>query len=141
MISTFKNGELLRVAGPFKNKVVSGAGGYGRNLLMRQIAGDTTYPIVINSMSIGSGSTAPADSDTGLATLVTSGIPLTALVVTNDQLQIDVFMADGSLANGTYRELGFFATARLFSRILLSTAYTKASGEDTLFSYTVTLAG
>lgn len=140
-ISKYRDGELLWRSEPIPNKVVSGSGGYGRNLIARQLAGDTTYPIAINSAAVGSGTTAPADGDTGLATSVLSGISITNIVVSNSSIQVDVFVASGTLPNGTYKEFGLFCTGRLFARILISPNYTKSSGEDTLFSYTLNLTG
>lgn len=135
-----KTGELKRTIGPCPNKVVSSAG-YGRNLILRWMAGDATYPIVINSAAVGSGSTAPADGDTGLQTSVHSGLGITNFGVSNNILTVDVFVPDASLTNVTYREFGLFATNRLISRLLISPVYTKVSGEDTLFSYTLTMSG
>jgi hypothetical protein len=140
-IKTFRGGELVRQSERLPNKVVSGAGGYGRNLIARQLAGDVTYSIEIDSAALGSNSTAPADSDTGLNTAVLSDIPITNMTVTNNVLAVDVFVADGNLTNGTYREFGLFCNGRLFARIIISPDYTKASGEDTLFTYELTLAG
>jgi len=139
-IKTFKDGVLQRELGPFQNKVVS-SNGYGRNLILRQMAGDTTYPIEIDSAAIGDGNTAPADGNTGLANSLVSGIDITNMSITNNVLTIDVFVADGNLPNDTYEELGFFAAGRLISRIIISPAYTKSTGEDTLFTYTLTLTG
>lgn len=139
-IATLKNGKVLREIGPFPNKFVSSTG-YGRNLVLRAMAGDATYPIAIDSASVGTGNTAAADSDTNLVTPVATGLTITSLVTINDQLTVEVFVPDASLANGTYKEFGLFATARLISRILITPNYTKATGEDTLFTYTLTLTG
>ncbi len=139
-IKTFRDGQLVRTLGPFHNKVVSSSG-YGRNLLIRQLAGDATYPIEIDSMAIGDGTTAPADGDTALGNSLVSGIDITDMTVDNNLLSIDVFVADGNLPDDDYEELGFFCTGRLFSRILLDTTYTKESGEDTLFNYQLTFSG
>lgn len=139
-IKTFKDGVLVRTAGPYKNKVVSSAG-YGRNMILRWMAGETTYPIVINSASLGDGNTAPADGNTALGNSLVSSIPITNMGVSNNVMTVDVFVADGNLPNDTYEEFGLFATNRLMSRILISPAYTKATGEDTLFSYELTLTG
>lgn len=139
-IETFVKGEKVRSIGPIHNKVVSSSG-YGRNLLIRQLAGDTTYPIEIDSIAVGDGSTAPVDGDTALGNSLVAGISITEMTVANNQLTIKVFVSDGSLADDVYEELGFFCNGRLFSRIIISPAYTKATGEDTLFTYTLTFAG
>lgn len=134
------NGRVVRELGPFKNRVVSSSG-YGRNLIARWMAGDATYPIVIDSASIGTGNTAPADGDIALQTATVSAIPITNLSVSNNILTVDVFVPDGTLPNGTYKEFGLFATLRLISRLLITPNYTKATGEDTLFTYTLTFTG
>ena len=139
-IKTFKDGQLIRELGPIPNKVVS-SDGYGRNLLIRQLAGDTTYPIEIDSMAVGDSDTAATDGDTGLGNSLVADIDITDMTVTNNQLEIDVFVADGNLADDDYKELGFFCNGRLFSRIIISPTYTKASGEDTLFTYSLTFSG
>jgi len=140
-IRTYRDGELVRQSARLPNKVVAGAGGYGRNLLARALAGDNTYSLEIDSAALGSNSTAPADSDTGLNTAVVSSIPITDITVLNNVVSIDVFVADGNLTNGTYREFGLFCNGRLFARIIISPDYTKVSGEDSLFTYELTLAG
>lgn len=139
-ISKFKNGQKIWQSEPMHNKVVS-SDGYGRNLLMRKLAGVDTYPVEIDSFSLGDGTTAPVDADTGLENSLVSGVDLTNVVLSNNVLTIDVFISDDNLPDDTYAEAGFFCTARLFSRILLTAPYTKSTGEDTLFSYTLTFTG
>lgn len=139
-IKTLKNGEVIRESGPFKNKVVTSAG-YGRNLLLRWMAGETTYPIVIDSASIGDNATAAANGDTALGNSLVSGINITNITVVDNVMTVDVFVPDGELPDDTYAEFGLFMTGRLLSRIIISPAYTKATGEDTLFSYQLTFTG
>jgi len=122
------------------NKVVT-SDGYGRNLLLRQLAGITTFPIVINTLAVGSGTTAPVDANIALQTPLVSNIPITEMIVVNNVLTVKCFVVDANLANGTYAELGLFCSLRLFARILISPTYTKTTGEDTLFTYTSTFAG
>ncbi len=140
-IKKIRDGKVVDTIGPIKNKVVSGTGGYGRNLIIRQLAGDTTYNIEIDSVRLGDGTTPPADSDTNLGNVLVTGVSITNMVVANNVLTIDVFLSDGNLPNDTYSEMGFFINGRLFSRILITPSYTKASGEDTLFTYTLTATG
>lgn len=140
-ITRIKNG-VREVVGKYRNKVVSSSG-YGRNIIVRQLANDTTYGLYVNSASAGTGTNAPADGDTDLQTPTVTDIPITNASVSNNILTIDVFVADANLANGTYSEFGLFVGSgdRLFSRVLISPSYTKATGEDTLFSYTLTFTG
>jgi hypothetical protein len=140
-IRKFKDGDEVWCSEPIPNKVVSSAGGYGRNIIARQLTGDTTHPLVIDSASLGDDNTTPIDSDTGLGNSLVAGVPLTNVVLTNNVIQIDVFVADANLADDTYEEMGFFCNGRLFSRIIINPAYTKATGEDTLFTYTISLTG
>lgn len=139
-IEKLSEGKVVSSLGPIANKVVS-SDGYGRNLIIRQLSGDTTYPIEIDSMALGDNNTAAADGDTGLGNSLVSGLSITQFTVANNVLTIKVFVADGSLADDTYSEVGFFCNGRLFSRIIIDPAYTKASGEDTLFTYTLTATG
>lgn len=141
VIRTFRDGREIRRTAPMPNKVVSGSGGYGRNIIARQLAGDTTYPIEIDSARVGDSSTAAADSDTDLGNVLVSGISITNMTVTNNVLQVDVFIADANLPDDTYREFGLYCNGRLFARIIIDPDYTKVSGEDTLFTYTTTIAG
>ncbi|MEP2085075.1 MAG: hypothetical protein ABJI44_00140 [Marinomonas sp.] len=137
-ISAFRGGRLVRKRGPFPNKVVMSSG-YGRNIVARQLAGDTTYPIEIDSASVGDDNTAPADGNTDLGNALVTDIPITNKSAVNAVITVDVFVADGNLPDDIYEEFGLYCDGRLFSRIIISPAYTKASGEDTLFTYELTL--
>ena len=137
VIKKYKNGKLIWQSSPMSNLVVSGSGGYGRNLIMRRLAGDATYGIAIDSARIGDGTTPPADSDTNLQNVLVSGISITNAVVSNDGVQFDIFVSSATLPDDTYAEFGLFIGGRLFSRVLISPTYTKATGEDTTFSYTI----
>ena len=139
-IKTFKDGVLLRQTEQMPNKVVSSSN-HGRNIFIQHFAGVTTYPLEITSAAVGDDDTAAADDNTGLGNSLVADIDITNFTISNNQLQIDVFVADGNLADNTYEELGFFCAAQLFSRIIIAPGYTKASGEDTLFTYTLTLTG
>lgn len=145
VIKTYKDGVLVRETAPMKNKIVSGSGGYGRNLVIRQLAGDTTYGIAIGSAGIGTGTTAPVDANTGLETVVVQDVAISNVAVSNDEVVVDVFMSASTLVNGSYTEFALFISTggarRLFSRVIISPTYTKATGEDTTFSYTITLSG
>lgn len=139
-ITRLRDGQAVEKLGPFPNKVVSSSG-HGRNIIARQLAGDTTYGIEIDSAAVGDSATAAADGNTDLGNSLVSSIDITKFTVTNNVLQVDVFVADGNLADDTYQEFGLFCGAQLFARIIIDPAYTKASGEDTLFTYTLTISG
>jgi hypothetical protein len=139
-IKTFHDGKLIREVGPFANKVVS-SDGYGRNLILRQMVGDDTYPIVFDAVAIGDDDTAAADGDTDLGNPLVTGIPITNMSLANNVLSMDVFVSDADLPDDTYEEFGIYAAGRLMARIIISPAYTKATGEDTIFTYELTLTG
>ena len=142
IIRVFRAGtrELLRELGPFSNKFVSSSG-YGRNLLLRHMAGDDALPIELTSVALGDGSTAAADGDTALGNELIDDIPLTNISVANNVLSLDAFVSDANLPDDTYAEFGVFATDRLMARVVIDPTYTKATGEDTLFSYELTFSG
>lgn len=140
-ITTFKKGKKVRQLTDIPNKVVSGSGGYGRNIIARQLSGDTTYAIAIDSAAVGDDNTAATDGDTALGNSLVSGIDVTNATVTDDEVQFDFFVTDANLPDDTYEEFGVFADGRLIARIIISPAYSKSSGEDTLFTYTLTISG
>ena len=139
-ITRYRDGKPVDQSGPHPNKVVSSTG-YGRNMILRALAGDTTYPIEIDSVAVGDDATAAADGDTALGNELVADIPLTSISVANNVLTLDVFVADANLPNDTYEEFGVFANGRLIARVVIDPAYTKATGEDTLFTYTLTFTG
>lgn len=136
-ITRIRDGKR-EVVGRFPNKVVMSSG-YGRNLLARQLVGDATYPINIDSAAIGDDNTAAADAQTNLLNPLVTGIPLTNATAVDDVVTIDVFVADANLPDDTYKEFGLFCNGRLFARVVITPDYTKAAGEDTLFTYELTL--
>lgn len=141
-IKTFKAGtkELIRSIGPFSNRVVV-SDGYGKNIILRQIAGNTTYTIGIDSGAIGTGTNTPADSDTGLQTAVLSNIDLAYVEYSStSEVVLSFFIPDASLTNGNYTEFGVFMDGRLFGRVLFGSTYSKGSGEDTTIEYTITIS-
>lgn len=141
VITKLKEGtsEVIWRSKRIKNKVVSAAGGYGRNIIMRQLSADTTYPIAITNGKIGTGTTAPADSDTDLQTPVLSTINVASFELTNNVLIINFFIASASLANGTYTEFGLFMGSRLLARSLITPVFVKGTNEDVSIEYSLSL--
>lgn len=120
------------------NKVVSSAG-HGRNLLVRQLTGDTTYGLEIDEGKIGTGNTAPVDGDTDLETAVLSSITVESTTFTNDEATFSFFILDGDLADGTYYEFGMFIGGQMFNRALFTNPYSKSTGEDSRIDVTISL--
>lgn len=107
---------------------------------MRQLMGDATYGMEIDSAAIGTGTSAPTDADTGLGVSVLSGIVPSLQEISNDVGIVSFFIPDGDLADGTYTEFGVFIGGRLFARSLITPNYSKASGNDTSVDYTFDLS-
>lgn len=139
-ITTFKAGtkEVIRETEEISNLIVS-SDTYGKNIVARNMIGDTTYPLEIDSAGIGTGNTAPTIADTALETQTLGSIAVATSSVANNVITIDFFITDAELTNGTYEEFGLFMNGRLFARSIISPAYTKASNEDSLISYQITL--
>jgi len=118
----------------------------GRDLLVQYLIGGTTYSGGINYGALGTGSTAPASSDTQLTSESARATPSTALDVSNNEAEFQFYFPDANLTNGTYHEAGTFmngtATAnsgKMFNHALLGTPYTKASGVDTTLQVNISM--
>lgn len=136
-ITKLKNGKVVSVQEE-TNKVVS-SNGYGRNLLVRQLTGDTTYNIQIDEAKIGDDGTAPVDGDTDLGNAVLSNIVVETSSFSNDECSFSFFILDGDLPDGTYREFGLFIDGQMFSRALFNTPYAKSASEDTRIDYRISI--
>ena len=113
----------------------------GLNLVMRQLAGDTRYPLEIDSAGIGTGSTAPSSSDTNLEAPVVVGIVKSTGELTDvSTLFTEWFFTNDDLPDGTYTELALFCGTRIWCRSIISPSHTKGPSEDTLFEYSITCA-
>jgi hypothetical protein len=119
-----------------KNKIVSSTN-HGLNLVCQHLNGVITYPLEITQAKIGTGSTPTALGNTDLETSVLDGILKASSVVANNQITFEFFISDGDLANGTYSEFGLFCGNQMFSRVIISPAYTKSSNEDTVIEYSI----
>jgi hypothetical protein len=136
-IITLEKGRVLATTGWIKNLVMVGDSN-GIGLITKQLFGDTTYPLAITSAEIGTGSTAPAITDTNLVTPVLTAIPIRTKSRTATGVEFSFFVPDGDLPNGTYREFALRCGTQLFARSLISPVYTKASGQDAIVVYEIT---
>ena len=132
-------GVLISQSEPIKNRVVNSSG-YGRNIVIRQLAGDATYPIEIDSAAIGTGSTAPVDGNIGLGASVLAGILVANVVVSSDSVVFTFFINTNDLTNGTYNEFGLFCNGQLFARSIISPALVKGTNQNVVVDYTITLS-
>lgn len=143
-----KTGKLLWESKPMKNRVVSSSGGYGRNLIMRQLANDPSYTLPVIGAKIGTGTNTPIDADTDLQTPTTltgiSIIPVGSTVISNDSVVFSFYVTDAQLPNGTYKEFGMYcnttAAPRILTRALITPNFTKGSNQNTSVDYTLSLA-
>lgn len=119
-----------------KNKIVSGSGGYGANLLLRAMTNDPTYSAHLDEVCFGTGTNVPSASDTALQTETVSGIGFADTTITNNVLVIDIFVPNLSMPDDTYREVGLKMDGRLFARSALN--YVKTTNKDTTLEYTIT---
>ena len=146
-ITTHKVGtkEVLRQTPWFKNLLVSSTG-YGRNLIAQRLGGTNAYTLNVTHGEIGTGSTAPQNSDIALTTPTVRGAMTTA-TVSNNVVQLQFFFSDAALANGTYYEFGSFidgtgtiGTGRMLNHVLFGTPYQKNTGEDTTVEVDLTIS-
>jgi hypothetical protein len=114
---------------------------------MKHLAGISSYSLAITHGELGTGNTAPAESDTALTTAADRQTITLLTVSASNQITAQFFWADAELANATYREFGMFAAGtnltlgngQLFNHALLSPVYTKATAEDTTVEAIVTI--
>lgn len=126
------------------NMVMEGAN-TGKDLLVQWLIGTATYPIGINYIAIGTGSTAAAATDTQLSAETARSLISFSSKVGFNVASLQAFITDTNLANGTYREVGGFVngtgsanSGQLFNRTILSSPYVKASGTDTTIEIDIT---
>lgn len=120
-----------------KNMIMLGTN-TGLALLVNRLIADITYTTIINYGAIGTGSTAPALTDTQLATESARTTVAFSQNVGNNEAVLQFFFPNAVLSNTTYREFGTFVdgtasanTGKIFNRALFTTPYIKAAGTDT----------
>ena len=132
--------ELIRQTDWIENLIMLGDG-YGANIAIKNLLGDWTHNLEITSASVGTGDTAPANSDTNLETPILENIQIATREETDDdEATFHFFMNDGQLPDNTYKEFGIFCGTQLFARSLITPAYDKTSGQDIDCEYVITIA-
>jgi len=134
-----KTGEVKRISDWSKNLVVSGAG-TGINIVARILANDNTYPLAITKCKIGTGTTAPTNSDTDIEAGGVTKNSVADQVVSGGVVTLSFFYTSAELPNGTYTEFAIFCVNQLFARSIISPSYTKGTNEDTTIEYEITVA-
>jgi hypothetical protein len=113
----------------------------GRSVLAGLLIGETTYTGAINYGALGSGSAAPASSDTQLGTEVKRKL-YARRTHSSNQAGLDFFFSKAD-TSGTYNEFGLFIdgtsvanSGQLFNRALTG-GWTKSSSEAMTVSITI----
>jgi hypothetical protein len=113
----------------------------GRTVLARRLAGDTTFTGEITHGALGSGTTAPANSQTDLVAEITR-VPTTSQTYVDNVAYLSFFFPAGSLV--AYEEFGNFIdgtsspdTGEMFTRVLMSGS--KAATETLTIDTTYTI--
>lgn len=134
-ISVFdaKTGRLKRRIGPIRNKILN----QGLELIAAQHAG-TTNNLEITSIELGDDNTAAAATDTALGNALKTGVAPSKLSSGGRTVTASFFLNDSDLPNDTYEELGLKVGSTLYTRAIISPAYTKATNENTRIDYSIT---
>lgn len=144
-ITAVKDGQVV-YRQEYNNLVVSGSGGYGKNIVARRLASDNTYTLNLKYADLGTGTNAPTLADTALQTAVARASVVSNQSVADNVATINFFFSDAGLPNNTYTEFGTFVdgtssvgSGRLFNRLIFGSPYTKTTGTDTTIEVTFTV--
>ena len=136
--------EVVAISPWMKNMIMRGTN-TGIDIILDHLIGDATYSLNLNYADIGTGSNAPALTDTQLQTPSARAGRVTASV-TGATATLRFFFTDAALSNTTYREFATFSdgtstisTGRIFNRILFTSPYVKTAGVDTTIEVTFTI--
>lgn len=136
-IKAMRNGEVVRTQ-VIKNQVLNTTD-RGVQLLIQQMAGVTTNPIDIDTLSIGTDNSARTTTMTDLVAPVTTDIPFADRAAVGNEWQGDFLILDAELPDDTYYEVGVFMHGKMYASALISGGFSKVTGEDLLISYKATL--
>lgn len=106
-------------------------------VLIQHLNGITTTPLEVTSIEVGTGTASVLATDTALATMVVDAIVPARTTTTTKTIELEFFIVDGEMPNGTYTELGLKAGTTLITRALFDVSYVKATGRDTIIRYTL----
>lgn len=136
--------EVIAISPWSKNMVMRGTD-TGIDVILDRIAGTLTYSLNLTYADIGTGTNAPALSDTTLQTASARAARVTASV-SGDTVTMRYFYTDAALSNTTYNEFGTFmdgsatiSTGKIFNRVLFSSPYVKTSGVDTTIEVAISI--
>ncbi|MBA4307002.1 MAG: hypothetical protein C0429_09735 [Sphingopyxis sp.] len=107
------------------------------SLLVEHNTGSATTPLEITTLEIGTGDNVVTAANTALETLTLAGVIPSKVTPAAKSIEMEFFITDAELADGTYREIGLRCGTVLATRALFTTPYVKATGRDTIIRYTV----
>jgi hypothetical protein len=133
-----------------KNLVVDSSN-YGIDILVQYLIsaymGSFNFPLGIAWGELGTGNTAPANTDNGLTTPTNRASVSYAYDSGFNTAVVQFFFPDAILANETYYECGTFiggsstiGTGNMFNHALFASPYAKSSGVDTTLECDFTFA-
>ncbi len=135
--------QLNSEYGVFRHEVHNLVPTVGRTVLTARLAGTTTYTGTVNKVALGSGSTAPANSDTQMTTESYRNTLLSATSASTIAYLTGFFTA--AETSGTYAEVGLFIdgtgtanTGQMFSHALAS--ITKSSIQTLTIDWVLTIS-
>lgn len=128
-----------------KNAIMIGPS-LGMDIIVQWLLGNTTIPVGINWLAIGTGNNPVTTNDTQLQTEVLRGSITSSQDDAFSTAILQTFFPDLTLPNETYYEAGGFINATLtpdsgllFDHALLSVPYAKAPGTDTTLEIDISL--
>ena len=120
-----------------QRNLIMQAANLGKDLIIQRLCGVNTYSCNILWGDIGTGTTAPAITDTALTTPSARTALSLATDVSSNQAQLQFFFTDSALSNVTFSEFGTFvdgssslSSGQMFNHALFSPYYTKSTGTD-----------
>lgn len=142
-ITTYKTGtdEVVYQSDWISNLIVLNSG-HGANIVLKCMLGDDDYDLEITEMALGTDNTAPSNNDTDLKSQKGDYVQVVTREETGiNEILLSFFFSDAQLPNDTYKEVGLYCAGRkLFARSIISSAYTKSTGQDTKIDYVITIS-
>jgi hypothetical protein len=134
-----------------QNNLIVDSSNYGIDILVQYLIsgfmGTNPFPLGIEWGEIGTGTTTPANTDTGLTTPTNRAPVSYAFDDSFTTASIQFFFPDAALANGSYYECGTFfggtstiGSGNMFNHALFATPYVKTSGVDSTLEVDISIS-
>lgn len=133
------NPDGTKQLGPWINNLVMKGLDTGTGIIMRQLIGDTSFPLEITSGELGTGSAAPTVADTDLQTPVVTGIAIRRRSATATAVTFELFVTSEEMPDNTYREFALRAGTQLVTRSLISPVFSKSGNQDAIIEYEISI--